>query len=215
MRRPSTSRPRRHTLSSILPFMPAEMDEYVMFGISTSCWRRKMLGASVGKTRSLRCSRVVNVPVLDGATMALTSRGRASLPLLLPAVGVFMGLFPPMAGLFNESLRFHQPGSIGASENAPFTLANYAELPTPSFAGFFFETLRISLLASLAGFFCPPSRWPIGPPGASRRAGGRSRWVYSSLRRFSVCWCGPMPGTHLRRDGSIATAPTVARYLAQ
>lgn len=87
---------------------------------------------------------------------------RASLPLLLPAVGVFMGLFLlPMAGLFNESLRFYQPGSIGASENAPFTLANYAELLTPSFAGFFFETLRISLLASLAGlvFAFPLAYW--------------------------------------------------------
>jgi len=76
----------------------------------------------------------------------------ASLPLLLPAVAVFMGLFfLPMAGLFLESLRFYQPGSIGAEANAPFTLANYAELLTPSFAEFFFETLRISLLASLAG----------------------------------------------------------------
>ena len=86
----------------------------------------------------------------------------ASLPLLLPAVAVFMGLFfLPMAGLFLESLRFYQPGSIGAEANAPFTLANYAELLTPSFADFFFETLRISLLASLAGllFAFPLAYW--------------------------------------------------------
>jgi ABC-type spermidine/putrescine transport system permease subunit I len=88
--------------------------------------------------------------------------GRASLPLLMPAVAVFMGFFfLPMAGLFIESLRFYRPGSIGASENAPFTLANYAELLTPSFAEFFFETLRISLLASLAGlvFAFPLAYW--------------------------------------------------------
>jgi ABC-type spermidine/putrescine transport system permease subunit I len=86
----------------------------------------------------------------------------ASLPLLLPAVAVFMGLFfLPMAGLFLESLRFYQSGSVGAEENAPFTLANYGELLTPSFAEFFFETLRISLLASLAGllFAFPLAYW--------------------------------------------------------
>jgi ABC-type spermidine/putrescine transport system permease subunit I len=87
---------------------------------------------------------------------------RSTLPLLLPAITVFMGLFfLPMAGLFVESLRFYQPGSIGAADNAPLTLANYAELLTPSFAEFFFETLRISLLASLAGliFAFPLAYW--------------------------------------------------------
>ena len=59
----------------------------------------------------------------------------------------------PMAGLFVESFRLFVPGSIGSAADAPFTLANYAELLTPSFAGFFFQTLRISLLASLAGMF--------------------------------------------------------------
>ena len=87
---------------------------------------------------------------------------RGSLPLLLPAGAVFLGLFfLPMAGLFVESLRFYQPGSIGSSANAPFTIANYAELATRSFAGFFLETLRISVLASLAGraFAFPLAYW--------------------------------------------------------
>ena len=87
---------------------------------------------------------------------------RGSLPLLLPAGVVFLGLFfLPMAGLFVESLRFYQPGSIGSSANAPFTIANYAELATRSFAGFFLETLRISVLASLAGlvFAFPLAYW--------------------------------------------------------
>src|SRR5215469_18418641 len=90
------------------------------------------------------------------------NKSRASLPLLLPAVAIFMGFFfLPMAGLFIESLRLYQPGSIGAAENAPFTLANYADLLTPSFARFFLETLRISLLASLAGllFAFPLAYW--------------------------------------------------------
>lgn len=75
-------------------------------------------------------------------------------PLFLPAAAIFTLLFTlPMAGLFVESLRTYVPGSIGSAADAPFTLANYAELLKPSFARFFFQTVRISLFASLAGVF--------------------------------------------------------------
>jgi len=87
---------------------------------------------------------------------------RRALPLLLPAGAVFLGFFfLPLAGLLVESFRLYTPGSIGSSANAPFTLANYAELLTPAFARFFFETLRISLLASLTGlvFAFPLAYW--------------------------------------------------------
>jgi len=87
---------------------------------------------------------------------------RRALPLLLPAGAVFLGFFfLPLAGLLVESFRLYTPGSIGSSANAPFTLANYAELLTPAFAQFFFETLRISLLASLTGlvFAFPLAYW--------------------------------------------------------
>lgn len=89
-------------------------------------------------------------------------RDHRILPLFLPSGAVFLGLFfLPLAGLFIESFRLYTPGSIGSSTNAPFTLANYAELLTPAFADFFFETLRISLLASLAGliFAFPLAYW--------------------------------------------------------
>ena len=88
--------------------------------------------------------------------------GRSSLPLLLPAGAVFLGFFfLPMAGLFIESFRLYVPGSIGSAADAPFTLNNYRELLTPSFAGFFYETLRISVLASLVGllFSFPLAYW--------------------------------------------------------
>jgi len=87
---------------------------------------------------------------------------RRALPLLLPAGAVFLGFFfLPLAGLLVESFRLYTPGSIGSSANAPFTLANYAELLTPAFVQFFFETLRISLLASLTGlvFAFPLAYW--------------------------------------------------------
>src|SRR6476660_8612857 len=85
-----------------------------------------------------------------------------SLSLLLPAGAVFLAFFfLPMAGLFLESFRLYVPGSIGSAANAPLTFANYAELLTPAFANFFFETLRISLLASLTGlvFAFPLAYW--------------------------------------------------------
>jgi len=79
---------------------------------------------------------------------------RGSVILLLPAGAVFLGFFfLPMAGLFVESFRLYVPGRIGSAANAPFTLANYTELLTPSFASFFLETLRISVLSSLIGLF--------------------------------------------------------------
>jgi ABC-type spermidine/putrescine transport system permease subunit I len=87
---------------------------------------------------------------------------RGSLILLFPGGAVFLGFFfLPMAGLFVESFRLYVPGNIGSAANAPFTLVNYAELLTPSFAGFFLETLRISVLASLAGllFAFPFAYW--------------------------------------------------------
>ena len=79
---------------------------------------------------------------------------RGSLSLLLPAVAVYLSFFfLPLAGLLLESFRLYTPGAIGAAAGAPLTLANYAELLTPAFARFFLETMRISLLASLAGLF--------------------------------------------------------------
>jgi ABC-type spermidine/putrescine transport system permease subunit I len=85
-----------------------------------------------------------------------------SLPLLLPAATVFMGLFfLPLAGLLVESFRLYTPGRVGSATDAAFTLINYEELVTPAFVQFFFETLRISLLASLAGviFSFPLAYW--------------------------------------------------------
>jgi ABC-type spermidine/putrescine transport system permease subunit I len=88
--------------------------------------------------------------------------GRRSVYLFIPIVVVFTGLFLlPMTGLLVESFRLYVPGSVGSAANAPFTLANYAELITPAFAGFFFETIRIGFLASLLGiiFAFPLAYW--------------------------------------------------------
>jgi ABC-type spermidine/putrescine transport system permease subunit I len=88
--------------------------------------------------------------------------GQRFLPLLLPAVAVFLGLFfLPVVGLLVESFRFFTPGSIGSSAGTAFTLVNYTELLTPAFAEFFLETIRISLFASVVGlvFAFPLAYW--------------------------------------------------------
>lgn len=77
---------------------------------------------------------------------------RSSAILLAPGTAVYLSFFfVPLAGLFLESLRQFTPGSVGSAAQAPLTLANYAELSTPSFAGFFLDTMRISLMASVTG----------------------------------------------------------------
>jgi len=82
--------------------------------------------------------------------------------LYLPGGLLFLGLFVlPMAGLFIESLRFYEPGSIGSAADAPFTLDNYAELLKASFAGFLWQTVKVSLLASVVGIILafPMAYW--------------------------------------------------------
>lgn len=94
--------------------------------------------------------------------------------LFLPGGALFVALFVlPMAGLFIQSLRFYEPGSIGSAADAPFTLANYTELFKLSFVQFFFQTLRISLLASIIGvFFAFPLAYWI-----ARRLSARGRMI--------------------------------------
>jgi putative spermidine/putrescine transport system permease protein len=82
---------------------------------------------------------------------------------LVPAVLIMAVAFLlPMAGLAVESFRLFTPGRVGAAADAPFTLANYADLLNLPFAGLFWETLRISMLASLVGIVVAyPLAWHI------------------------------------------------------
>jgi putative spermidine/putrescine transport system permease protein len=102
----------------------------------------------------------------------MTENRRPSI-LLLPGGVIFAGLFfLPLAGLLLESFRLYQPGSIGSAVGAPLTLANYAELLQPAFGGFLWETLRISLLASLIGLILafPLAYWIARLLAPRRRA---------------------------------------------
>jgi putative spermidine/putrescine transport system permease protein len=91
---------------------------------------------------------------------------------LLPALLIMAVAFlAPMAGLAVESFRLFTPGRVGAATDAPFTLANYADLLNLPFAGLFGETLRISILSALIGIIVAyPLAWHI-----VRRWSGRPR----------------------------------------
>lgn len=114
--------------------------------------------------------------------------------LLVPSAAVFLGLFVlPMAALLVESFRVFQPGRVGSIAGAPLTLANYAELITPSFLRFFVETFRISLLASLAGLIAAfPLAYVIarrlGQSGRSVAIGGLIVLMFLSVlvRTYSL-----------------------------
>lgn len=81
--------------------------------------------------------------------MTLNRRG---ILLVLPAIVLFAAIFlAPMAGLVAESFKLFTPGRIGAVEGSPLTVFNYTELLNSSFLGFFLETFKIGIFATLAG----------------------------------------------------------------
>lgn len=93
---------------------------------------------------------------------------RGSLLLLVPGCAIFLALFvAPMATLLEESTRLFVPGRVGSAVDAPFSIGNYAELINVSFLRFFLETVRISLLSTVAGLI-------IAYPIAYRIARSRS-----------------------------------------
>jgi len=79
---------------------------------------------------------------------------RRGIILVLPGIAVFAVIFlAPMAGLVEESLQLFTPGRVGPVEGSPLTLGNYTELLNASFLGFFLETFRIGVAATMVGIF--------------------------------------------------------------
>ena len=77
---------------------------------------------------------------------------RNALLLLAPAVVVFVVLLGiPLLLVVEEGFREYIPGRIGSAADAPFTFQNYRELLEPAYVGYFLDTFRIGLIASLIG----------------------------------------------------------------
>lgn len=70
--------------------------------------------------------------------------------LVLPAVLVFAPLvIGPLLLLFQESLRPYEGGRIGGTLNADLTFSNYTEFLHPTYAKYFLDTFRVSLIVTL------------------------------------------------------------------
>ena len=81
-----------------------------------------------------------------------TNLNRGALLLLIPAVSAFVLLLAtPMVNVLLESFREFTPGRVGAAPDAPFTVVNYTELMRSAYALYFYDTFRISLIATLVG----------------------------------------------------------------
>jgi len=81
----------------------------------------------------------------------MTSR-RGLLLLLAPAGAVFVVLLVlPLLNLAEQSFRLYIPGHVGVQPDAPYTLANYTQLLDPAYLFYFYDTFRLSLVASVIG----------------------------------------------------------------
>ena len=95
--------------------------------------------------------------------------------LLLTAVlVVFLGLYVlPLATLVRESFRVYRSGRIGGLP-ATFTLANYVELLTPAYLGYFLDTFRIGFIATALGLV---AGYAIAHAVARGRGPTRTLWI--------------------------------------
>ena len=75
---------------------------------------------------------------------------RGSALLLVPAGIVLIGLLlVPLLNVLQESFKLYIPGRVGSAADAPYTVANYVELILPVYFFYFFDTLRLGLIASI------------------------------------------------------------------
>jgi ABC-type spermidine/putrescine transport system permease subunit I len=82
----------------------------------------------------------------------LRSRKESSQTMLLlapPLATFFVLLVLPLATVVDQSFRVFQPGGVGASSSAEYTLHNYWELLEPAYFHFFIQTFRIATLGSI------------------------------------------------------------------
>jgi ABC-type spermidine/putrescine transport system permease subunit I len=88
---------------------------------------------------------------------------RSQIPLLLPAVAVFvLFLLLPMLTVLDESFRTFVPGRIGSVAGAALTTENYAELLLPVYVRYFAQTYLLAFCASvLAIIFAFPIAYYI------------------------------------------------------
>lgn len=114
---------------------------------------------------------------LSGNSMKLT-RGAALVMGLVVVVYATLLVYP-LLRVFEDSFREFVPGRVGSDVNAPFTLANYAELLRASYVSFFWDTFRIGFIAAV---FAVLLAFPIAHFVARRR----SDWLRQATFGFLI-----------------------------
>jgi ABC-type spermidine/putrescine transport system permease subunit I len=70
--------------------------------------------------------------------------------LLVPPLAVFsVLLILPLANVLDQSFRQFEGGSIGASDDAPYTFQNYVEIVEPAYFHFFLQTFRLAFIGTV------------------------------------------------------------------
>ena len=106
-----------------------------------------------------------------GTVRVRTSGRRGTVVLLAPASLVLIcGFILPLVELGAESIRQFTPGRVGIVPDAPFSIANYAELFSGAFADVLLTTFWIGVTAAAIGMIVA---FPI---------------AYCIVRRFSPRW---------------------------
>lgn len=101
--------------------------------------------------------------------------------LLVPVWAVFVVLLlGPLSIMLNESFKVFEPGRIGSATDAPYTLANYAELVEPTYAGYFLGTFQLGLFAAAIALI-------VGFPIAYFAARTRTQWLRKLIVGFLIC----------------------------
>ena len=106
----------------------------------------------------------------------MTKLNRGAALLLVPGLGIFLAfLVLPLATIVEKSFRLFEPGRVGAAEDAPYTLFNYAELFDQAYLYYFATTVRFGVVSTLAALLLA---FPIAYFVARQRS--------LALRKFAV-----------------------------
>ena len=80
----------------------------------------------------------------------MTKLNRSAALLLVPGLGILLALLVlPLANVVEESFRYFEPGRVGSTKDAPYTLLNYTELFDKAYLFYFLTTVRFGVMSSL------------------------------------------------------------------
>jgi putative spermidine/putrescine transport system permease protein len=136
---------------------------------------------------------------------------RLILSLLWPALLLLaLLLVVPLVILLDESFRQYVPGRVGSASDLPLTMQNYAELISPAYVGFFVETFRLGLIATILALALG---YPIAFRVARMPSGiGRRAWITFLVAMLFLSAVARVYAVALA-FGPVGLLPPIARLL--